>query len=170
MRKNFVGVVLMDLSKVFDPKPHDLLRQNVCLFIFYKCCYVFYSYFKRRNQNVIINTHSVFQVILSGVSQGSILDPLLSNIFINKSMFLDYKNDLLNFADDSTITAAEITIENLISTVETKSQFAIEWFKLNRMTVNPEEFQAIVVYRNAEMKDSYLLSINDLTINCENSV
>ena len=85
-------------------------------------------------------------------------------------MFLDYKNDLLNFADDSTITAAEITIENLISTVETKSQFAIEWFKLNRMTVNPEEFQAIVAYRNAEMKDSYLLSINDLTINCENSV
>ena len=38
------------------------------------------------------------------------------------------------------------------------------------MTVNPEEFQAIVVYKNAEVKDSYLLNINDLTINCENSV
>ena len=85
-------------------------------------------------------------------------------------MFLDYKNDLLNFADDSTITAAEITIENLISTVETESQSVIEWFKLNEMTVNPEKFQAIIVNKNAEMKDSHLLNINDLRIKCENSV
>ena len=139
--------------------------------IFYKNCYVFYSYFKRRNQNVIINnTHSVFQVILSGVSQGSILDSLLFNIFINDLCLWITKTDLLNFADDSTITAAEITIENLISTVETESQSVIEWFKLNEMTVNPEKFQAIIVNKNAEMKDSHLLNINDLRIKCENSV
>ena len=38
------------------------------------------------------------------------------------------------------------------------------------MIVNPEKFQAIVVKRNAKMKDSYPLNINDLTINYENSV
>ena len=38
------------------------------------------------------------------------------------------------------------------------------------MTVNPENFQAIVVKKNANMKDSYPLNINDLTINSENSV
>ena len=38
------------------------------------------------------------------------------------------------------------------------------------MIVNPEKFQAIVVKRNAKMKDSYPLNINDLTSNYENSV
>ena len=52
---------------------------------------------------------------------------------------------MLNFADDNTIIAAERTIENPISTLETESQAAIEWFKLNEMIVNPEKFQATVV-------------------------
>ena len=38
------------------------------------------------------------------------------------------------------------------------------------MIVNPEKFPAIVVKKNAKMKDSYPLNINDQTINSENSV
>ena len=38
------------------------------------------------------------------------------------------------------------------------------------MIVNPEKFQAIVVKKNAKIKDSYPLNFNDLTINSENSV
>ena len=38
------------------------------------------------------------------------------------------------------------------------------------MVVNPEKFQTIVVKKNAKMKDSYPLNINDLKINSETSV
>ena len=38
------------------------------------------------------------------------------------------------------------------------------------MVVDDEKFQAIVVKKNAKMKDSYPLNINDLTINSENSI
>ena len=58
---------------------------------------------------------------------------------------------MLNFDDDNTITAAERTIENLISTLETESEAAIDWFKLNEMIVNPEKFQVIVVKKKKKM-------------------
>ena len=52
---------------------------------------------------------------------------------------------MLNFADDSTISATENTIEKLISTLDQDSQAAVDWFKINEMIVNPDKFQAIVV-------------------------
>ena len=47
--------------------------------------------------------------------------------------------NLLNFADDNSISAASNTIQNLISTLEQGSQTAIDWFKINEMIVNPKK-------------------------------
>ena len=80
------------------------------------------------------------------------------------------KLDLLNFADDKTISAAENTIEKLISTLEQDSQGAINWFKINEMIVNPDKFQAIAVKKNCRIKDSCALDINNQTINSENCI
>ena len=77
---------------------------------------------------------------------------------------------MLNFADDNTISAAENTIEKLISTLEQDSQAAINWFKINEMIVYPNKFQAIIIRKTCRMKDSYALNINKQTINSENCV
>ena len=47
------------------------------------------------------NTHSIFQLLLSGVLQGSILGLILFNLFTN-DLFMYIKNsDLHNFADNN---------------------------------------------------------------------
>ena len=72
--------------------------------------------------------------------------------------------------DDKTISAAENTIEKLISTSEQDSQAAIDEFKINKMIANSDKFQSIAVTTNCRIKDPYALNINNQTINSENSI
>ena len=65
--------------------------------------------------------------------KGSILGSLLFNIFVNDLYLWISKTDLLNFANDNKISAAENTIEKLFSALEQDSQAAIDWFKLNEI-------------------------------------
>ena len=159
--KLFVGAVLMDLSKAFDCVPHDLLIAKLHAYGFeMKTLILFYSYLKNRKQCVKINNvFSSFMVLVSGVPQGSILGPILFNIFINDLVYF-VKSDLGNFADDNSISDAAKTIPDLINILENESSNAIEWFRGNDMIVNPEKFQAIIFNRRPKDANTYTLKFD----------
>ena len=169
--KNFVGTVLMDLSKAFDCIPHDLLVAKLHAYGLSEDAVTFiYSYLKRRKQGVKINdTESVFQILLSGVPQGSILGPILFNIFINDLFFFIDEVELSNFSDDNTIYTAKKSVTELIKILEKESKTAIDWFKINDMIVNPDKFQAMILSTDKK-ENKYDLNINSSTITSETSV
>ena len=107
----------------------------------------------------INNISSFFRTILSSVPQGSILGPVLSNIFINELFLWLTKSDLHNIADDSTIAVTCINPNDLLRTLEKESETAVDWFRNNNMTPNPDNFQAIIINKRRENQITHKLKI-----------
>ena len=172
--KNFVtGAVLMDLSKAFDCIPHDLLIAKLHAYGFSSKAATFvYSYLKRRKQNVKIDDIcSSFQTLLSGVPQGSVLGPILFNIFLNDLLNVLTKSQLYNFADDNTISAKASKVEDLIKILQSESELAVKWFRDNNMIVNPDKFQAIILQKgNNKNKNHKTLAIENIEISTAKTV
>ena len=100
-----IGAVLMDLSKVFDCIPHGLLIAKLQAYgLPFDTATFLHNCLKHRKQSLKINIiSSFFRTILSVVSQGLILGPILFDIFINDLFLWLTKSDVHNFADDNTI-------------------------------------------------------------------
>ena len=160
-----VGTILMDLSKAFDCLPHDLLLAKLEAYgLESNALKLIMSYLSGRKQCVKNGGYlSQLKLILSGVPQGSILGPILFNIFIN-DIFLTLGSDLHNFANDNTVTAVAETIQALINSLEIKMSKAIQWMENNDMIANPEKFKSIVLTKHDEQTVGSEFNFSGITI------
>ena len=105
-RSGQVDVIYLDLARAFDSVPHSLLLHKIKSFgICGRLLNWFTAYLTGRSQRVIINgSESALLDVTSGVPQGSILGPLLFNLYINDlSSVVSLETFMGLFADDSKI-------------------------------------------------------------------
>ena len=142
----FAGGILMDLSKAFDTLNHDLLIAKLSAYGFDKTSLkLIKSYLTNRWQRTKINnSYSSWTEIMHGVPQGSILGPLLFNIYLNDLLFLPLDTSLCNYADDNTLYACDISLNNLIDKLESSASLVLNWFKYNYMKPNDSKCHLLV--------------------------
>ena len=145
--KKYVGAVLTDLSKAFDCLNHELLIAKLNAYGFeVSALNHIYNYLSKRNQRTkIMSSNSSWREIKSGVPQGSILGPLLFNIFLNDIFLFVDNTSITNYADDNTPYAIESSIKNLLETLENEISTLLKWFHWNEMKSNNDKCHLLVL-------------------------
>ena len=139
-RKGCAGALLTDLSKAFDCLSHELLIAKLEAYGFdYFSLKLVYNYLNYRYQRVRINSkYSSWSEIICGVPQGSILGPLLFNIYLC-DLFLFISPNVANYADDNSPYATAKDIESVITQLENEAKSLLQWLKENAFIANPDK-------------------------------
>ena len=168
-----VAAILMDLSKAFDCLPHGLLRAKLIAYgLSAGAVDLLDSYLSNRQQRVKLGPAiSNWESLFKGVSQGSILGPLIFNIFINDIFYIIKKETLYNYADDNTLSIIHVhkNLNILKEILQGESILLIQWFTENLMKANPDKFQAICIGQKTHDAISSF-QLNDTVIHCEDNV
>lgn len=163
-------MLLVDLSKAFDCLPHSLtvaklraygISQNATAFLA--------DYLTSRRQRVKVGSSlSDWIAITKGIPQGSIMGPIIFNIFINDIFSAIKDGTLFNYADDNTVLISAESVAGAKAKLKNECDNIVNWVKQNDMQANAQKFQVMLSINETD-DDVFNLS-QDVYLPCENHV
>ena len=104
------------------------------------------EYLTSHKQRVKISLlYSMRNEIKRGVPQGSILSPLLFNVFINDIFMFIEITEVCNFADDDAIYDCCKDLSNILENLKHDMKILLKWFRINSLQANPSKFQFMIL-------------------------
>ena len=162
-KKQSAGLLTTDLSKAFDCIRHDLLIAKLHAYgVSIKSIRYIYDYLSNREQRVRIKTsYSEWTDIKYGVPQGSILGPLLFNVYLRDLFLFTEDYEMINYADDNTPYVCEGDMNKIILTLEGSASKLFLWISQNYLKANPDKShlllrnnEDIIIYIQSEVAEN----------------
>ena len=137
--------VFIDLRKAFDTVNHNILLSKLHRYgIRGQIGNLLKNYLTNRTQITIIdNIKSKSERVTCGVPQGSILGPLLFNLYIND---LPNQSDSTTrlFADDACLCFSDKDPQSLQTKINSELIKIMNWLKINKLTANYSKTNYII--------------------------
>ena len=160
----------LDLAKAFDSFNHDILLDKLKYYsVQNKVKDLLESYLSNRKQFVQIGEIvSKIKPISMGVPQGSVIGPLLFNIFINNIIESSAKFSFVLYADDTTLNS---TLDNfgtnpidIQKSIIIELQNILKWLDVNKLCLNVSKSKFILFHMPQKVVPSLSFSLDGLEI------
>ena len=161
MNENFSPVnIYLDLSKAFDSLIYNILLSKLKYYgLQSNALQLIKSYITGRCQYVqLSDVKSSTHAVVCGIPQGSVLGPLLFNIYINDITKATPKFNIIMYADDTTLVAV---IEDEINREITKIS---HWLHSIKLLLNTAKSKFMVFFKHPKTIPKLKLTINDNAI------
>jgi len=140
-------IILLDYSKAFDTVSHDKILHKLYEigFSYNSICFMI-SFLRKR----FVSLDNFEEEVLSGVPQGSILGPLLFNIYVSEfSKQFPNAQSVFQFADDSQIVLTfkrDVSFESIIASINNTLHIAKTWSINNNLVLNEAKTKVLPIF------------------------
>ena len=155
VRTKFSVNFFLHLKKAFDTLDHSILIKKLsCYGIGGNALKWFESYLHNRSQRVEFSGFaSSYKEISCGVPQGSVLGPILFLIYLNDLPSVCKKLEVFLFADDTNLSALDMTYEQITADHESVSS----WLTSNKLVLNLDKTVCLNIGHRASSVGSFCI-------------
>ncbi|GFT55590.1 probable RNA-directed DNA polymerase from transposon X-element [Trichonephila clavipes] len=143
-RNQYTAAVFLDIQKAFDRVWHTgLLYKLIKYKIPPPLILLLKSYINDRSFTVKINrTYSLTKSAKAGIAQGSILGPVLFNLYVN-DIIKSTNTMICMYADDTAILSRHYDPDTFTKNINTHLAHLVKWFSVWKIALNTSKTEAV---------------------------